>query len=111
MTVPANVGLSPAVGEVPLHTHDTSGVLHIEAGQPYPFKLGQFFEVWGVKFTDTQLGGYKNHGSEQVRAYVDGKPLRDPVNHVLAAHDNLVVAYGKPGSFPTRPDVGALRGL
>jgi hypothetical protein len=30
---------------------------------------------------------------------------------VLAAHDNIVVAYGKPGSFPTRPDASALKDL
>ncbi len=111
ITVPANVGFGPAVGEVPLHTHTPDGVLHIEANEPYPFTLGQFFDVWGVKFTDTQLGPYKNRGGqERVQAFVDGNPLRDPVNHVIAEGENLVVGYGKPGSFHALPDASALEG-
>src|SRR5205823_11375888 len=63
-TVPAQIGIDQSTQFLAsLHTHDTSGTIHQEAVQPYPFKLGQFFEVWGVVFTPTQLRAYPaGHG-------------------------------------------------
>jgi hypothetical protein len=54
-----------------------TGIVHIESQRPYRFTLGQFFTLWGVRFSDTRLGGYANHG------------------------DRIVVGYGPPRSFPT----------
>ena len=111
VTVPANIGLPRAKGIFsPIHTHDTSGVIHMEAAHPYPFTLGDFFIVWGVRFSSTQLGAYTNSAHERVWVYVNGKPIRYPKSYVMKAHDNIVVAYGKWGSFPRRPSAAALRG-
>lgn len=110
VTVPANVGLGPAIGELALHTHTPDGVVHIEADEPFPFTLGQFFDVWGVKLTDSQIGPFKNRGDDQVRAFVNGNPLPDPRMHEIADGDNIVVGFGKAGSFPSRPDAAALEG-
>jgi len=100
--VPANLGIDPN-GQflAPLHTHDTSGVVHMEADQPYPFTLGQFFTIWGVKFTPTQLGGYTTGNGNVVATYVNGKQVPNGPAYVMKPHDAIVVAYGKPGSFPT----------
>jgi hypothetical protein len=95
----------------PLHTHDTSGVIHIEAAREFPFRLADVFAVWGVVFTDDQLGAYANNGQETVQVYVNGRPVADPVHYLIQAHDNIVVAYGVPGSFPTEPPTDALQGL
>jgi hypothetical protein len=112
VTVPANIGIDASRGiETSLHTHDTSGVIHMEAAHPYPFTLGDFFEVWGVRFSDTQLGAYSNSGSETVQVYVNGQRISDPASYELKAHDNIVVAYGEPGSFPKEPSAAALKGL
>lgn len=112
MTVPANIGISPAAGiESPLHTHDTSGVIHIEAGQPHDFRLADFFTIWGVGFSDTQLGGYHNASDRTVQVFVNGQAVADPVGYVIHARDNIVVAYGALGSFPTQPPADALDGL
>ncbi|MFJ7773051.1 hypothetical protein ACIQ1J_32885 [Streptomyces sp. NPDC097107] len=48
--VPANVGISMADRlESPMHTHDTSGVIHIEASQPSTvFTLGAVLDLWSV---------------------------------------------------------------
>ena len=112
VTVPANIGLDSAQGiEASMHTHDTSGVIHMEAAHSYPFTLGDFFRVWGVKFSSTQLGAYTNSGSKTVQVYVNGHRIDDPASYVLKAHDNIVVAYGKPDSFPKEPPAAALNGL
>ncbi len=110
VTVPANIGLYRAKGIVsPIHTHDTSGVIHMEASRPHPFTLGDFFVVWGVRFSSIQLGAYTNGGGKRVWVYVNGNPIGYPKSYVIKAHDNIVVAYGKLGSFPKRPSAAALR--
>jgi hypothetical protein len=100
--VPANIGIDPQAGSMAsTHTHDATGLVHIEASERYPFTLGTFFTVWGVKFTNTQLGGYLAGKGNVLSAYVNGKPVSNPAGYVMNPHDDIVVAYGKPGSFPT----------
>ena len=110
--VPANIGIDPS-GQflAALHTHDTSGIIHMESDNFFPFKLGQFFDIWGVKFTDSQIGAYYNQGPNTVQVYVNGKKVADPVNYQLKRHDTIVVGYGKPGSFPTKIPANFPNGL
>jgi hypothetical protein len=100
--VPEKIGIDTAEEYLaPLHTHDTSGIIHIESSEPFPFKLAQFFTIWGVKFTNTQLGGYVAGNGNVLSVYVNGKQVSNPVGYVMSAHDHILVGYGKPGSFPT----------
>ncbi|MCW2971183.1 MAG: uncharacterized protein JWO23_2310 [Solirubrobacterales bacterium] len=100
--VPANVGIDPnATSLAPLHTHDTSGIVHIESTEQYPFTLGQFFTIWGVKLTSSQLGGYVAGNGKALSVYANGELVHNPVGYVMNAHDDIVVGYGRPGSFPT----------
>ena len=102
VTVPAGIGIDPAVGYAPLHTHDPSGVIHVESPTVRSYTLGKFFAVWGVRFTPSCLGGYCAGGGRQLRVYVDGRLYRgDPANLVLASHQELVVAYGTPAELPS----------
>ena len=102
-TVPAQVGIdSQSQYLASLHTHDTSGVIHMEAVQPYPFKLGQVFEIWGVKFTPTQLGAYRPGNGLVLQTWVNGKQIKNPVAYVVKPHDKIIVGFGAPGSFPTQ---------
>jgi hypothetical protein len=103
VTVPANIGIDPSTGFLDsLHTHDTTGIVHMESVRPYDFTLGQFFTVWGLKFTSTQLGAYKAGGGKVLVVYANGKKVSNPTRYVMKPHDNIVVGYGRPGSFPTR---------
>ena len=83
-----------------LHTHDRTGVIHMEAAKPFRYTLGDFFAVWGVRFGGGTLGSLEDSGSDRVWVYVDGKRITDPARHVLANNDNIVVAYGTKDSFP-----------
>ena len=99
--VPANIGIDPQGRFIsPIHTHDTSGVVHMESTKYYPFTLAEFINVWGVYFTNNQLGGYKAGNGNVLQLWVNGKQIADPVNYKFKAHDVLVLGYGKPGSFP-----------
>lgn len=111
VTVPANIGIDEASGTVsPLHTHDPNGVVHLEADEPYPFSLVQVLGVWGVAFGPGQLGGMRDEGPRSVQVYVNGEKIVDPVAYELRDQDNVVIAYGEPGSFPIEPPADALSG-
>jgi hypothetical protein len=99
--VPADIGIDPNGQFIaPLHTHDATGIIHMEATRPYPFTLGQFFTVWGGVFGAHQLGAYHDRGGRRVQAFVNGRPVANPAGYVMKAHDSIIVGYGKPGSFP-----------
>jgi len=73
----------------------------MESEKFYPFTLGEFINIWGVLFTDNQLGAYKaGDGGNVLQLWVDGKQVADPVNYKMRAHDVMILGYGKPGSFP-----------
>lgn len=59
-----------------IHTHDASGVLHVESPQSVPrtatlYTLGNAFDMWGMTLSNTQIGPY----SGIVRAYVAQVPI------------------------------------
>ncbi|HEY2770381.1 MAG TPA: hypothetical protein VGI87_07435 [Solirubrobacteraceae bacterium] len=100
-TVPANLGIDPQGRFIsPIHTHDTTGVVHMESTAYYPFTLGEFINIWGVDFTNQQLGGYKAGNGNVLQLWVNGKQIADPVNYKMKAHDIMILGYGKPNSFP-----------
>jgi hypothetical protein len=103
VTVPPNIGLDQATQTFsPIHTHpDIPGVIHEEAAKEFDFTLGQFFTVWGVKFSNDQLGPYKPGNGNVLQVYDNGQRVTDPENVVLQSHHLFTVGYGKPGSFPT----------
>lgn len=105
--VPANLGFDARGGHASLHTHTSHGVVHMEADDRYPYELEHSFRVWGEAFGDDRLDGDVTGGENKVFVYVNGKRAR-PGWVVLADGDNVVVAYGTAGSFPTLPDGNAL---
>lgn len=49
--IPANIGIKPGCMNA-LHTHDTSGTIHVESPQKRDFALGDFFAVWNKSLED-----------------------------------------------------------
>lgn len=106
VAVPANLGFDQAGRHSSLHTHTPDGVIHMEADDPYPYTLAHVMTTWGVRFEPGQLGGDIAAGANKVHVYINGKPAAPDAP--LKDGDNVVVAYGAPGSFPTQPPAGAL---
>jgi hypothetical protein len=73
VVVPTEVGYSQALQVAsPLHTHDDTGTVHVEADDPtFQPVLGQFMDVWGLYFTPTCLGDACNDGDRQLRAFTE----------------------------------------
>jgi hypothetical protein len=102
VTVPADIGLA-ADAQSPLHTHDTSGVVHVESADPgAPFTLGQFFDVWGVRLSGTCIGGYCASGNRTLQVFVNGKPAGGNPSSISLDPDkqDIVIAFGTPGQVP-----------
>jgi hypothetical protein len=99
--IPVNIGIDPSNPPemmAGLHTHDSSGVIHVEnAAEP---TLGQFFRIWGVPFSEDRLGPHEARGAETVRMWVDGEPSREFGDLVLEDGQEVVVAYGGERGLP-----------
>jgi hypothetical protein len=102
LEIPAGVGLAPVPPSGCLywiHTHDTSGIIHIEAPQieaPQgggPFTLGMFFDIWGQPLTSSDVAGKLG----PVAAFVNGmRWYADPRTIPLLAHQEITLEVGKP---------------
>ena len=91
--IPAHIGIDPSLwkdhsldqygmqsmnmnmampGMAPLHTHDTSGIIHVESSVYRTYTLGQFLNNWGLNLNGTSI-----------KATVDGVPVPDYKNIIL----------------------------
>lgn len=105
VTVPAGIGIDSARHRVsPLHTHDTTGVIHIESPVRRTFTLGQFFTEWNVPLSRTRLGDLHADARHTIGVYVNGaKATGDPASVPLRQHDEIAVTYGARGRTPHMP--------
>jgi hypothetical protein len=90
----------------PMHTHDDSGLIHIESPTNTNYTLGEFFTEWNltyqyaivngahepIVFNQTDILGYKVNGSATLKLLVDGKtpPVGD-FNGSSSNYGNLVL--------------------
>ena len=75
-----------------LHTHDDSGVIHIESPNTTQYTLGQFFAEWNQTLSSDQIGTYTG----AVTTFVNGaKYAGDPASIKLTAHDVIQLDLGK----------------
>lgn len=83
-----------------LHTHDSSGIIHMESPIQATFTLGTFFQLWREQFSQLQ---YQNQlsSTEGWKVYIDGKPYNGDFNKLpLKAHELITLAYNTPNVKP-----------
>ena len=99
--MPAYIGIAGganATGLSSLHTHDSSGVIHIESPAGRRFTLSQVFNEWNVLLSPTQIGSLKTGGGKTLTTYVNGKVLTtDPGKLELVKHQEIAIVYGTAG--------------
>ncbi len=99
-TVPELIGIIPNTCFYWLHTHDPTGIIHIEAPQYKTFTLGQFLDVWSKSFENSGIP------TGTPKSYVNGKEFTGDFRTIpLTAHEEIVLVYGvPPDSIPSSFD-------
>jgi hypothetical protein len=113
VTVPAGIGVGRPWGVDPdgfvstgscfawIHTHDTTGVVHIVGPEEKTYNLGQLFSVWGHPLAAD--GAFNFTGP--VAVVVNGVRMDgDPRGVQLANFFNIVVELGKAPETPPAPN-------
>jgi hypothetical protein len=86
VNLPANIGIdhslwadhtldafSETAGMAPLHTHDSSGVIHVESKVTRSYTLGEFFAIWGQPLGPDQTLNLVPDSSHYLVMVVDGQ--------------------------------------
>jgi hypothetical protein len=105
--------IPPQIGVIPdrciywLHTHDETGMIHIESPVQRDFTLGQFFDMWRSKLANSSA--FVNTLEKNTpTVYINGSKQSDGINYKsvkLNAHDEITLVYGiPPASIPSRYD-------
>jgi len=97
-TVPAQIGIDPSLWKdhsldefgmqsmpemkmsamAPLHTHDDSGIVHVESTVYRNYTLEEFLNIWGL-----------NLDGKIVKMTLNGKPLPDFRDHILSNGEQI----------------------
>ncbi|WP_141399295.1 hypothetical protein [Curtobacterium sp. 'Ferrero'] len=101
VTVPGNIGHSDRQRfAAQIHTHDTSGIIHVESPTKETFTLGQFFDEWGVTFDAWHVGGLRG----ETTVWVDGRRYYgNPRSIELTNLRQVVIDVTTVGEVPHRP--------
>jgi len=84
-----------------LHTHDASGVIHIESPTTRPFTLNQFLDIWERFSSSSSAVPTQLLSSTGWVIFVNGKQVNTDFSHLqLHAHDIITIAYNSPGIKP-----------
>ena len=76
-----------------LHTHDATGIIHVEPPISAQLTLGQFFDIWGQPLSKTEVAGYQG----AVTVLVDGEEYTgDPRAIAFEAHKQIALEVGTP---------------
>jgi hypothetical protein len=86
------------------HTHDTSGIIHIEAPKQQAsrqFTLGDFFAIWHQPLSKTQVATFQVKPGDVLKVWVNGEPYTDdPSKIVLKSHAQIVIEIAPPLTEP-----------
>jgi hypothetical protein len=99
-TVPSQIGIDPQGRCLYwLHTHDDSGVIHIESPIEREFSIGNFIDIWDQTFNNTKLFDNKsvNDTNSALRMYINGVEVptgTDFRNISISAHDEIALIIG-----------------
>ncbi len=92
--IPTNIGFG--VVEQSLHTHDTSGTLHLEIPgivKKDDIKLGRFFTIWGKQFTSTCIFDSCTGKDGTLTMLVNGKANTEFGNYEMKDGDKIEIRF------------------
>jgi hypothetical protein len=92
--IPQGIGLG--VVEQTLHTHDATGVLHLEVSGLVTkdmTKLGRFFSIWGKQFTPTCIFEFCNGSEGKMKMTVNGKGNTEFGDYRMQDKDQIEIRF------------------
>lgn len=106
-SIPSNIGIGMQFAGYPqydsmmmmtdMHTHDASGQLHWEVMEgpvkKEDIRLGQFFAVWGKKFTNSCIFEKCNGTEGRVIFKINGKDNPDFENYLVQDKDKIEIVF------------------
>ena len=97
--LPSQIGIDPEGRCLYwLHTHDNSGIIHIESPTEREFTVGNFIEIWEMTLGNTELFNRNlNETNGIISAYVNGVKVpssTDFRNIGIKAHDEIALVIG-----------------
>lgn len=93
VALPGGVGFTSDGRVTELHTHDTSGLLHVESPAERDYSAGQLFGEWGVWLSANRIGDARG----KVQFWVNGKKQTgNPAELVLKPQQQIVIVLGQP---------------
>jgi len=104
--VPALLGIDEAAQRIsPIHTHDRTGIIHVESPVVTTFRLGQVFTEWDVALGRGRVGGFQDgKDGDRVAVFVNRKPVTgDPADVVLGKRQDIDFVVTTDGSAPKAP--------
>jgi hypothetical protein len=102
--IPSQIGIIPDKCIYWMHTHDGSGIIHIESPIKREFTLGQFLDLWKMKSNNPKVFDsiFSVKGNMPI-VYINGSKVQDTTSNYrnikLSPHQEIVLVYG--GRPPT----------
>ena len=94
--VPANIGILTDIcneqGEEmhAVHTHDSSGRLHIESNEQIDIPIGVFFDIWGHHFDETGIFEYRVNSTHELIMTVGGTVVDSYDDYLLVNTSEVI---------------------
>lgn len=92
--IPKDIGIGAIHQSI--HTHEDDGIIHMEMQGVVTkddTKLGNFFRIWGKKFSSSQIFEFKNSSDSAVKMLVNGKTNEDFGNYQMHDGDEIEIRY------------------
>ena len=90
-----NVGISDSMcdGMRGIHTHDDTGILHIETPSPMDAPIGAVFEIWGKEFSESQIIDSIVDENSEIVMYVNGESSDQFASYSMQDGDVIEIVY------------------
>jgi len=102
LAIPGQIGIirTPTDCFYQIHTHDSSGKLHVEGPVPALYTLGQYFDIWGEPLENTNVAGLTGMPIVIYVTDTDGVVTQvadtDWKNIELKSHREVTIQVGTP---------------
>jgi len=94
--IPANVGILTEICNKDgqemhaVHTHDSSGRLHIESNEDIDIPIGVFFDIWGHHFDETGIFDYYVNETHELVMTVGGQQVNEFDDYLLVNTSDII---------------------